>query len=349
MLEAVVNAVRPTAEHKGVRLVTAFDASADTPLLADRKKIQKVALNLLANAVRYTPQGGTVTLSAGTADGALRFAVADTGIGMGAMPKKLRGADGVVITEGVIWKQLLAYFFPILFGTFFQQLYNTADAMVPLVGFKSTSVYYERAERIAGESHYPLKKMLALAFDGITSLTVQPIRIITGFGAVVSLLGFIGVLWALIAALCGATVAGWASTVCIVCFLGGVQLLSLGVIGEYVGKIYMYQSHLQQLILWQMGSFSGRSWPQLAVLAPVTLAGVLALCFFAREMDLLSFSEERARALGVETRRVKWILIVLASLLTGTAVCFTGIIGFVDLIAPHAGRVYNKNIRNCVC
>ena len=111
--------------------------------------------------------------------------------------------------------------------------------MVPLVGFKSTSVYYERAERIAGESHYPLKKMLALAFDGITSLTVQPIRIITGFGAVVSLLGFIGVLWALIAALCGATVAGWASTVCIVCFLGGVQLLSLGVIGEYVGKIYM--------------------------------------------------------------------------------------------------------------
>lgn len=100
----------------------------------------------------------------------------------------------------------------------------------------------------------------------------------------------------------------------------------------------MYQSHLQQLILWQMGSFSGRSWLQLAVLAPVTLAGVLALCFFAREMDLLSFSEERARALGVETRRVKWILIVLASLLTGTAVCFTGIIGFVDLIAPHVVR-----------
>ena len=70
--------------------------------------------------------------------------------------------------------------------------------MVPLVGFKSTSVYYERAERIAGESHYPLKKMLALAFDGITSLSVKPIRLITGFGALVSVISFIGVIWAVI-------------------------------------------------------------------------------------------------------------------------------------------------------
>ncbi|MBC5581757.1 glycosyltransferase family 2 protein [Anaerofilum sp. BX8] len=111
--------------------------------------------------------------------------------------------------------------------------------MVPLVGFKSTSVYYERAERIAGESHYPLKKMLALAFDGITSLSVKPIRMITGLGVVVSVLSFIGVLWAIIAALSGHAVAGWASTVCMVCFMGGVQLLCLGVIGEYIGKIYM--------------------------------------------------------------------------------------------------------------
>ena len=111
--------------------------------------------------------------------------------------------------------------------------------MIPLVGFKSTSVYYERAERIAGESHYPLKKMLALAFDGITSLSVKPIRMITGFGCVVSLLSFIAVIWALIAHLTGNTVSGWASTVCIVCFMGGVQLVCLGVIGEYIGKIYM--------------------------------------------------------------------------------------------------------------
>lgn len=111
--------------------------------------------------------------------------------------------------------------------------------MVPLVGFKSTSVYYERAERIAGESHYPLKKMLALAFDGITSLSVKPIRLIAGFGACVSVLSFIGILWAIVMAFSGHVVAGWASTVCIVCFMGGIQLLCLGVIGEYIGKIYM--------------------------------------------------------------------------------------------------------------
>lgn len=111
--------------------------------------------------------------------------------------------------------------------------------MVPLVGFKSTSVYYERAERIAGESHYPLKKMLALAFDGITSLSVKPIRLITSGGVLVSLISFIGILWAVIRSFMGGTASGWASTVCIVCFMGGIQLLCLGVIGEYVGKIYM--------------------------------------------------------------------------------------------------------------
>ncbi len=111
--------------------------------------------------------------------------------------------------------------------------------MVPLVGFKSTSVYYDRAERIAGESHYPLKKMLALAFDGITSLSVKPIRMISGAGVLISILSFFGILWAVIRALLGHVVAGWASTICIVCFMGGIQLLCLGVIGEYIGKIYM--------------------------------------------------------------------------------------------------------------
>ena len=111
--------------------------------------------------------------------------------------------------------------------------------MVPLVGFKSTSVYYERHERLAGESHYPLSKMLALAFDGITSLSVKPIRLITGFGLGVSALSFIGIIWAVIATILGKTVAGWSSTVCIVCFMGGIQLICLGVLGEYIGKIYM--------------------------------------------------------------------------------------------------------------
>ncbi len=111
--------------------------------------------------------------------------------------------------------------------------------MVPLVGFKSTAVTYERHERIAGESHYPLSKMLSLAFDGITSLSVKPIRFITGFGVLVALVSFIGVIWALVEAALGATVSGWASTTCIICFVSGVQLICLGVLGEYIGKIYM--------------------------------------------------------------------------------------------------------------
>ena len=111
--------------------------------------------------------------------------------------------------------------------------------MFPLVGFKSTSVYYERHERIAGESHYPLSKMLALAFDGITSLSVKPIRIITGFGMFVSGLSFLLIIWIVISFFCGKTVQGWASTCALVCFMGGIQLCCLGVIGEYIGKIYM--------------------------------------------------------------------------------------------------------------
>ena len=111
--------------------------------------------------------------------------------------------------------------------------------MVPLVGFKSTSVYYERHERLAGESHYPLRKMLALAFDGITSLSVKPIRMVFFAGLFIMLLSFIGIIWAVIAAFMGKSVAGWASLACIVCFMGGVQALFLGVIGEYIGKIYL--------------------------------------------------------------------------------------------------------------
>ena len=111
--------------------------------------------------------------------------------------------------------------------------------MVPLVGFPSTCVYYERRERLAGKSHYPLGKMLALAWDGITSLSTKPIRLITGFGVLVALLSLVGIVWSVIVAAMGQTVAGWASQVSILCFLGGVQLLSIGIIGEYVGKMYM--------------------------------------------------------------------------------------------------------------
>ena len=111
--------------------------------------------------------------------------------------------------------------------------------MFPLVGFKSTSVYYERHERIAGESHYPLSKMLGLAFDGITSLSIKPIRMITVLGMLVSVLSFVGVVWSVVIGLMGKGIAGWASLLSAICFIGGIQLLSLGVLGEYIGKIYM--------------------------------------------------------------------------------------------------------------
>lgn len=111
--------------------------------------------------------------------------------------------------------------------------------LIPLVGFNSTCVYYERHERMAGKSHYPLKKMLGLAVDGITSLSTKPLKIVMGLGLFVSLLSFIGVIWAVVSAVMGASIAGWASTICIICFIGGIQLICLGVVGEYVGKTYM--------------------------------------------------------------------------------------------------------------
>ncbi len=111
--------------------------------------------------------------------------------------------------------------------------------MFPLVGFKSTSVYYERQERLAGKSHYSLRKMLALAFEGITSLSVKPLRIITTLGCIIATLSFIGVVWSVVVALCGNSVPGWASMTSIICLLGGVQLIGIGVLGEYIGKIYL--------------------------------------------------------------------------------------------------------------
>ena len=111
--------------------------------------------------------------------------------------------------------------------------------LIPLVGFPSTVVYYERHGRMAGKSHYPLSKMLALAFDGITSLTIKPIRIIIGFGSLVTFISFLGIVWAVIGFFNGSTVAGWASLICLICFFGGANMLALGIIGEYVGKSYI--------------------------------------------------------------------------------------------------------------
>ena len=136
----------------------------------------------------------------------------------------------------------------------FQEVNLFLRGLIPLVGFKSSSVYYERNERIAGESHYPLSKMLALAFDGITSLSVKPITLIATIGILLGAVGMVGLIWAIITAFVGSSVAGWASTISIVCFLGGIQLFSLGVIGQYIGKIYLETKRRPRYII------SERTW-----------------------------------------------------------------------------------------
>ena len=110
--------------------------------------------------------------------------------------------------------------------------------IIPMLGFKTTEVYYDRFERQAGESKYPLKKMLSFAFDGITSLSITPIRIITVFGAIVCLFSAAMAIYAFIQKITGHTSAGWASLMISIWFFGGVQLMSLGLVGEYIGKIY---------------------------------------------------------------------------------------------------------------
>ena len=115
--------------------------------------------------------------------------------------------------------------------------------IIPTLGFKQSVVYYSRAEREAGTTHYPLSKMVSLAVDGVTSFSVRPLRLITVLGMIVALLSFIGIIYVLVSVITGYYVDGWASTTCIICFVSGIQMISLGVIGEYVGKIYLETKH----------------------------------------------------------------------------------------------------------
>ncbi|MBR2265712.1 MAG: glycosyltransferase family 2 protein [Paludibacteraceae bacterium] len=110
--------------------------------------------------------------------------------------------------------------------------------MVKLLGYKTSEVYYNRKERFAGESKYPLKKMINFALDGITSFSIQPLRLITSFGFLVMVLSVAAAIYALVSYLCGSAVAGWTSMLISIWFIGGTILLSIGIIGEYVGKIY---------------------------------------------------------------------------------------------------------------
>ena len=136
----------------------------------------------------------------------------------------------------------------------FEEVNIFLRGMVPLVGFPSATVSYNRAERLAGKSKYPLRKMLALAFNGITSLSVKPITLITSCGIVFSVIGLALMIWAIVQAVLGNTVTGWASTVCIICLLGGIQLISLGVLGQYIGKTYLETKRRPRYII------SARTW-----------------------------------------------------------------------------------------
>lgn len=115
--------------------------------------------------------------------------------------------------------------------------------MMPLLGFQTDQVYYERKERVAGESKYPLKKMLSLAFNGISSFSVKPISLITWLGCAIILCSILAAVYALISYFTGRVVPGWTSLILSIWFIGGVQLLSIGLIGQYIGKIYVEVKH----------------------------------------------------------------------------------------------------------
>ena len=111
--------------------------------------------------------------------------------------------------------------------------------IVPMIGYRTATVEYERGERFAGESKYPLKKMLSFAMEGITSLSVKPIRMITGLGFLVFLVSIAMLIYSIVRWAMGETILGWASLICSVWAIGGLILLSLGIIGEYIGKVYL--------------------------------------------------------------------------------------------------------------
>lgn len=131
----------------------------------------------------------------------------------------------------------------------FQEVNLFLRGIFPLMGFKTKIVHYTRLERTAGTSKYPLKKMLSFAFDGITSLSIKPLRMITWAGFIIFLISLILSVWVLIDKLSGHTVAGWASIVLPIYLIGGIQLLSLGIIGEYMGKIYKEIKHRPRYII----------------------------------------------------------------------------------------------------
>ena len=121
--------------------------------------------------------------------------------------------------------------------------------LVPLVGFRSTQVTYVRAERFAGTSKYPFKKMMKFALEGITSFSVKPLRLITSLGCTISVISILAAIYALISKLFGSTVQGWTSLILSIWFLGGLQLIGMGILGEYIGKLYQEVKHRPKFII----------------------------------------------------------------------------------------------------
>ena len=121
----------------------------------------------------------------------------------------------------------------------FEEVNIFLRGLFPLVGFQSTTIHYDVTKRLAGKTHYSARKMMGFAMDGITSFTIKPVRIFAALGFAVSIISIIGIIWTIVDYFCGNTVSGYASLMCVVCFMAGIQLLGIGVIGEYIGKIYM--------------------------------------------------------------------------------------------------------------
>jgi glycosyltransferase involved in cell wall biosynthesis len=123
--------------------------------------------------------------------------------------------------------------------TEFREVNLFLRGIVPMIGYKSDKVYYKRGERFAGESKYPLSKMIRFSIEGITSLSIEPIRLITNTGLFVFLVSLCFLVWGIVQKIRGVTVAGWPSLIVSIWAIGGLILLSIGVIGEYIGKIYL--------------------------------------------------------------------------------------------------------------
>ena len=136
--------------------------------------------------------------------------------------------------------------------------------LVPLIGFRSCKVYYERHERFAGKSKYPLKKMLAFAVNGITSFSTKPLKLITGAGFLMSLISAAAIIWAFVVKIIGHSELGWSSTMCSIWFIGGMQLLALGIIAEYIGKIYAEVKQRPRFIVAEFINSSGEGGNSIA-------------------------------------------------------------------------------------